>query len=173
MSHTVAGLLAMASSFVAAILVAVWYVAPWLRDRPARTALTALAWVHVFRYVAPQVLTAQSHGLGISDALRDQIMYGDLACAALALAAVVALRMRPSVARWPLWLLVVATVVDLANAAIGGLREGALETASGWSWMILAFYVPALWVGTALVVWVLVTRGGELVRGGGSRLTAR
>jgi len=167
MSQAVAALVAMTISFVVGTLIAVWYAAPWLRAKPVATALTALAWVHVFRYVALLIVAAQAHGVDISDGLRDQIMYGDLAGAALALAAVVTLRMKASLASVPLWLLVVATVVDLVNAVIGGLREGALETATDWSWMILTFYVPALWVSIALVVWVLITRARELKAVGG------
>ena len=36
-----------------------WYAVPWLNARPRADALTALLWVHVFRYVALQVFSAQ------------------------------------------------------------------------------------------------------------------
>ena len=56
------------------------------------------------------------------------------------------------------WLFVFATAVDLGNALVVGLREDLFERASGVSWLILTFYVPALWLTTGLVVWQLVTR---------------
>src|SRR5262249_25660007 len=39
-----------------------WYVAPWLQAQSRAGALTALLWVHVFRYVALQVFAAQREG---------------------------------------------------------------------------------------------------------------
>ena len=39
-----------------------WYVIPWLNTRPRADALIALLWVHVFRYVALQVFSAQRTG---------------------------------------------------------------------------------------------------------------
>jgi hypothetical protein len=51
-----------------------------------------------------------------------------------------------------------ATVVDLGNALVLGLREDLFARASGVSWLILTFYVPAFWVTTGLVVWQLLTR---------------
>jgi len=36
--------------------IARWYVAPWLTGRPRADALMALLWIHVFRYLALQVV---------------------------------------------------------------------------------------------------------------------
>ena len=52
-----------------------------------------------------------------------------------------------------LWLFVVATLVDLGNDTIAGIREQLFATAVGTTWMILIFYVPALWVTLALIAW--------------------
>jgi hypothetical protein len=50
-----------------------------------------------------------------------------------------------------------------------GIREDLFDRAADLSWLILAFYVPALWVSVALVAWRLWTReeaGGLAVRWG-------
>jgi len=49
-------------------------------------------------------------------------------------------------------------VADLGNALVVGLREELFERATGVSWLILTFYVPALWLTTALTAWQLMTR---------------
>jgi hypothetical protein len=62
----------------------------------------------------------------------------------LALATLYALRHRWRGAVALAWVLVAATVVDLGNAAVRGLREQLFAEAEGWSWFILTFYLPAL-----------------------------
>jgi hypothetical protein len=44
-----------------------------------------------------------------------------------------------------------------------GIREHLFDKATDLSWLILTFYVPALWVSVALVVWRLWTRRGERI----------
>ena len=151
MSQNAAALGAMTISFVAFGLAAAWYAWPWLRERPPRTGLTLLLWIHVFRYVALQIFSSVRAGFEISPELRDQIVYGDLIGAAAALLAILLLRLAPRYASPALWLFLLVTVADLANAGIGGAREGAFATASDVTWLILTFYVPLLWVSTALV----------------------
>lgn len=95
------------------------------------------------------------------DHLRDQIAYGDVAGMVLAVLALLALRARARMAIPLVWLFVVATAADLSNGLVGGMREGMLGKANGVTWLILVFYVPALWTTLALVVWQLLARRGE------------
>jgi hypothetical protein len=76
----------------------------------------------------------------------------------LALATLCALHYRWRLAIPLAWGFVVATVLDLSNAAVMGIREDLFDKATDVSWLILTFYVPALWVSVALVVWQLWTR---------------
>jgi len=158
MSLTAAGLIAMAISFVVFVLLAVWYVAPWMRQRPLAIALTVPLWVHAFRYVALQIFSAQHFGFGISDSLANEIAWGDVAGALLALAALWLLRSGSRAAVPVVWVFIVETGVDLVNATVMGIRERAQETAFAVTWLILDLYVPMLWVTLALVVWRLVAR---------------
>jgi len=157
-SLTVAAAVAMLASFAAGTFVAVSYVAPWLRTRPFPQAITPLLAAHLFRHVALQLVSAQRFGFDISNAGRDEIVYGDLAGMSLALLALAAIRLGWTLWKPVTWLFVLATVADLGNALVLGLREDLFARASGVSWLILTFYVPALWLTTALVVWQLVTR---------------
>src|SRR5262249_52632061 len=81
-------------SFILFAIASAWYVVPWLKARPLADALSALVWVHVFRYIALQIHSAQKFGFAVSDFGRDGILYGDLAGALIAFAAIVALRYR-------------------------------------------------------------------------------
>src|SRR5215471_8791354 len=118
-----AGLTANALSLVVFILIARWYAAPWLRTKSRATALTVLLWVNAFRFVALELFSAQQAGLAIPDRLRDEIAYGDVAGAILAVICIFALRRRSRTAIPLIWILAGATFLDLANALLGGIRN--------------------------------------------------
>ncbi|HEY3057234.1 MAG TPA: hypothetical protein VGK31_15010 [Thermoanaerobaculia bacterium] len=158
MDTTPALLLANTLSFAVCVILSFFYIVPWLRKQELAIALTPLLWVHAFRHVALQVFSAQRAGLAIPDRFRNEIAFGDVAGMILALLAIIALRRRARLAIPLTWLFVIITAADLLNAMIGGMREGMLATAYGVTWLILAFYVPALWTTLALIVWLLVSR---------------
>jgi len=161
MSLQAAQALAQASSLAVFATMAIWYVAPWLKRRGRAAALAPLLWVHVFRYVALQTVSAQQAGFPISDGGRDEIIYGDVGGAILAVLAIVALRRR---ARWSIplvWLLVAETAFDTVTNVMGGVRERLFGAASGVTWFILSFYVPVIIVSLGLLVWQLYTRRGQ------------
>jgi hypothetical protein len=161
MDTTKALLVANTLTFVVYVTFAVWYVVPWIRKKAWNVALASLLWVHAFRHVALQVYSAQKAGLAVPDSFRDQIALGDVVGMVLALLTLFALRKPARVAIPLIWLFVVVTAVDLLNAMIGGMREGMLGVAHGVTWLILAFYVPALWTTLTLIVWQLVSRRGQ------------
>src|SRR5438093_4268888 len=161
MSLQTAQALAQASSLAVFATMAIWYVAPWLNRRGRAAALAPLLWVHVFRYVALQTVSAQHAGFPISDGGRDEIISGDVAGAILAALAIVALRRR---ARWSIplvWVLVAETAFDTVTNVMGGIRERLFGAASGVTWFILSFYVPVIIVRLGLLVCQLSTRRGE------------
>lgn len=94
-----------------------------------------------------------------------QIAFGDLAGLILALAALFALRYRWRFSIPLVWIFLVATVLDLGNAAVQGVREELFGSALDVTWMILVFYVPALWVSLVLIGWQLIARRGEALYG--------
>jgi hypothetical protein len=158
MDPTRALYLANTLSFVVYLAIGFWYFVPWTRGKSRAEALVPLLWVHAFRHVALQIFSAQRAGFAISDSLRNEIAYGDVIGMILALVSLFALRARSAAAIPIVWLFVVVTTADLLNAAIGGMREALFGSAQGVTWLILAFYVPALWVTLGFMVWQLVSR---------------
>jgi hypothetical protein len=138
-----------------------WYVVPWLNARPRADALIALLWVHVFRYVALQVFSAQHGGFPISDGGAMEIVIGDVAGAAMAFAAIVLLRWKSGIGILLAWALVAETAYDTVTNIHGGVREHLMGAASGVTWMILVFFVPAVVVSCVLLAWQLYARRGE------------
>jgi hypothetical protein len=143
------------------ITLARWYVAPWLAKRERADALIALLWIHVFRYVALQVFVAQRDGFPISDHGALEIVIGDVGGAIIAFTAIVLLRQRAFAGVVLCWLLVAETATDTFLNIRGGVEEHLMGAASGVTWMILVFFVPAVIVSVGLLVWQLVSRRQE------------
>lgn len=157
-AHALAQLLSLAVF----ALIGAWYVAPWIAARQRADALIPLVWVHAFRYIALQVFSAQKAGFPISDGGRDQILYGDLTGAAVALAAIIALRYRSRLAIPLVFLLIAETAADtVLNVGFVGVPEHLFEAANGVTWLVTAFYVPVIIVSLVLLGWQLFTRRGE------------
>jgi uncharacterized protein involved in response to NO len=151
-------------SLIVFVTIARWYVMPWLRIQQRATALIALLWPHVFRYIALQAYSAQHAGFPISDSGVNAIVYGDVGGMILALITITALRheARPAIAL--VWLLVAATAVDTVLNVSDGIREHLFGAATAVTWMVVAFYVPLLMVSLGLTVWQLYSRRGEPLR---------
>jgi hypothetical protein len=152
------------AQFISLIVLAAmarWYIVPWLNGRPRADALTALLWVHVFRYVALQVFSAQHGGFPISDGGAMEIVVGDVAGATIAFIAIALLRQRSRLGVPLAWLLVAETAYDIVTNIHGGVREHLMGAASGVTWMILAFFVPMVVVSAVLLGWQLYARRGE------------
>ncbi len=161
MIYTAAAGLASTLSFIVFLLMATWYVIPWLESRSRADALTALLWVQAFRYIALQIFSAQRFGFAVSDGARDQIAAGDVIGAILAVSAIIALRYKARISIGLTWLFAAETAFDLANSTIAGVNEQLFATAAAVTWLILTFYVPLLWVSLGLIVWQLYSRQRE------------
>ena len=161
MTLTSAAALANVLNFVMFAMIAVWYVAPWLTGRPRAEALTTLLWVHAFRDIALQIFSAQKFGFAVSNETRDVIVGGDLLGMTLAVTSIIALRYRASMAPLVIWAFVAETAFDLVYTSILGVREQLYESASALTFLIVAFYVPLLWVTLGLVMWQLYVRRHE------------
>ncbi len=161
MTLALAQQLAQMFTLVISVIMAVWYFAPWSRARGRADALIPLLWVQAFRYVALQIVSAQQAGYPISDGRRDQLVYGDLLGAILALTTIGALRYRARVSIPLVWLLVAETVFDIVSNVGGGIRERLFGVANGTTWFLQSFYIPLVIVTLGLIVWQLFARRGE------------
>jgi hypothetical protein len=148
-------------SLFAYAAIAAWYVAPWLKSRSRADALIALLWVHVFRYVALEVFSAQHTGFAISDGGAMEIVIGDVAGAVIAFATIALLRYRVRFAIPLAWLLVAETAYDTVTNIHGGIQEHLMGAASGTTWRTLVFFVPMVVVSTVLIAWQLYARRRE------------
>jgi hypothetical protein len=136
-------------SLAAYVLIALWYVVPRLSEMPRETALQPLVWVHAFRMIG-------AVGVGVPLLFQRMVGIGDLVTAVLALLALAALRARASGAIALVWLVLVVGTADTINAIIQSMRYGVFTHPLGVNWVIVAIYVPALLVSSALILWQLV-----------------
>jgi hypothetical protein len=138
-------------SLVAYALIAFWYVTPRLSQLPRELALVPLLWIHAFRIVGGTILAPGAVDAGVPTDFRVMIGYGDLATAALALVALIALRARFRGAIALVWLCVVVGTLDTVNAIIQSMRDSVFTYPLGVNWIIVAIYVPALVVSSVLI----------------------
>jgi hypothetical protein len=132
-------------------LIAAWYVVPRLARLPLASALAALLWVHVFRIVGGSILAPGAVGPGVPTEFREMIGYGDMVTGFLALAAVIALRVRLSYAIALVWICVTFGMLDTVNAIVQSMRFDVFTHALGVNWVIVTMYVPALLVSSLLI----------------------
>jgi len=149
--------------------IARWHVVPWLNSRSRADALIALLWVHVFRYVALQIFSAQHDGFPISDREAMHIVIGDVTGAFIAYFAIVLLRNKSRLAVPLAWLLALETVYDTVSNVRGGISEHLMGAASGITWLTLVFFVPMVVVSVLLLLWQLYTRRSEAIDSTSSR----
>jgi hypothetical protein len=145
-------------SLVAYALIAFWYAVPRLSRLPREAALVPLLWIHAFRVVGGTILAPGAVDAGVPMEFRTMIGYGDLVTAALALVALIALRVRFSGAIALVWLCVVVGMLDTVNAIIQSMRDSVFSYALGVNWVIVSVYVPALVVSSLLIFMQLLRR---------------
>ena len=144
-------------SLAAYALIAFWYLVPRLSRLAREAALVPLLWVHAFRMVGGTILAPGAVDAGVPMAFRVMIGYGDLATAALALLALVALRARFSGAIALVWLCITVGMLDTINAIIQSVRFNVFSFPLGFNWVIVAVYVPALLVSSLLIFMQLLS----------------
>lgn len=142
-------------------LIATWYVAPWLKKLDKRQALTALLWVHVFRYLALYLLVAQREGYAISDQVLTVVVIGDLGGAVLALAGIIFLRTRSRLGPIFAALVLLASITDFFVGTYVRSHHGPDPEATGVWWLVFVFFAPLVLVNLPLLGWQLYRRRGE------------
>jgi hypothetical protein len=136
---------------VAYALIGWWYVSPRLAGLPREAALVPLVWVHTFRMVGGTILAPGAVDAAVPAEFRTMIGWGDMVTAALALLALVALRVK-----WPgaialVWLFLAVGLLDTVNAIIQSMRFSVFAHGLGFNWVIVTAYVPALLVSSVLI----------------------
>ncbi len=147
-------------ALVAYALIGWWYVAPRLSRLQREVALMPLLWVHAFRIVGGTILAPGANDAAVPSEFRTMIGIGDLATAALALIALLALRYRFSGAIALVWLCLAVGLLDTVNAIIQSMRFSVFDHPLGVNWVIVTMYVPALLVSSVLIFIQLRRRDG-------------
>ena len=158
MSGTALFLLQMSISFIVFVILAWWYLMPRISNLPLESALVPLIWIHVFRNIGLSILAPGAVDPTLPADFTNGVAYGDLAAAILAILSLLALRYRMPGAVILVWVFVVVGTADLILAVINGVRVDAFSHPLGASWLIVTMYVPALWVSSLIVFYLLLTR---------------
>jgi len=128
-------------------LVAKWYVAPWLAEKPIHSALIALIFPHAFRHLGLAFLVPGLVAQPLPGSFAFAAAYGDFVSGLLALLSLVALRGRWSLALPLVWLFNIVGTADLLNALRHAEAVPHLQT----TWYIPTFVVPLLLVTHAMI----------------------
>lgn len=145
------------SSILIFALAGWWWAWPRLKAMRLNDALSLLLLVHLFRTMGISLMVREA-GIDMPATAAQEIGYGDLVAALLALISIIALRYRPAIALPIVWLFSVVGMVDLVNAQIVGVQFNLLQHTLGPGWYIVTYYVPLLWVTHVLIVLLLVKR---------------
>lgn len=143
-------------SVVVFSMVVTWYVWPLLTKLSRSSALTLLLFVHVFRYVGMTLLVTGMVDPQLPIGFRASAAYGDLLEAALAFAAIFALRSQWRFAIPLVWVANSWGFLDLLNGVRGVLQLNVPRFDLATLWYVYTFYAPLVLVSHVMIFWVLI-----------------
>jgi hypothetical protein len=150
-------------SYAVLVLMARWFVAPYLATQPVRKVMLLLLAPHLAHHIGLAVLVPGVVGAAFPADFARIITVGELIMLVLLMVCMGALKNRSVRAPVFLW---VFTVTGLAYNVIGdwvALLDGpTLMNNFNAHWYVSVFYVPVLFVSHILVLMNLVKRGQEL-----------
>jgi hypothetical protein len=152
--------LSIAGAFLTSTVVAYTYVWPALRAMPRNDALRLLAAFHAFRFLGMNFLVSGFVSSGLNSDFANQVGWGDLIAAALALLSMAALSWRWSLAIPIVWIFNIWGTLDLLNAYYMGATKIGNPGLMGAGIYIPALYVPLLLVSHVLA-FVILSRAGS------------
>ena len=138
-------------------LIARFYIVPRIAVLPRADSLTALMFIHCFRYIGMAFLITGVTSVALDPRFANSAAYGDLLAAVLAIVAIIALRRTWAVAIPLVWIFNIIGTLDLLNALFQGVRHVA-DGQFGAMYFIPALIVPALLVTHYLIFVVLLRR---------------
>ena len=147
--------LSVVGAFLTSSVVAYTYVWPAVRAMPRDDALRLLAAFHAFRFLGMNFLVSGFVSLQLSSDFANQVGWGDLIAAVLALLSMAALSWRWSIAVPMVWIFNIWGTLDLLNAYYMGATKIGNPGLMGAGIYIPALYVPLLLVGHVLAFVIL------------------
>ncbi len=139
-------------------LVGGWYVWPFLATIARSSALVALLFVHVPRYVGMTLLVTGMVDPKLPEGFRWNAAYGDLLEAALALASIFALRGAWRYALPLVWVTNIWGFADLLNGVRGVVQLNVPSYGLATFWYVYTFYAPLVLVSHLMIFLVLLKR---------------
>jgi len=137
-------------------IVLAWYVWPYLTKLSRNSALIALLFVHVFRYLGMTLLVPGMVDPKLPREVLLNTAYGDLLAAALAFVAVFALRRNWRVGVLLAWVFNTWGFLDLLNALRGIFAVNLPSYYLGSIWFIYTFYAPLVIISHLMIFWILI-----------------
>ena len=151
-------------SLIVVGLLARWYAAPWLAEKPLEVVLMALIAPHAFRHIGLAFIVPALNQPGMPLEFATAAAHGDLFSGILALVVLIALKSRWAMAIPLAWVFSIVGLADLANA----LRQDDAILHMGATWFIPTFVVPILLVTHVMVIARLVKHAKGLRFSGAS-----
>jgi len=148
--------LQLVSSVFVISLVTAWYIWPALTKLPKNSALIALLFVHVPRYVGMTLLVPDMVDPKLPREFLSGAAYGDLIEAAMALACIFALRSNWRFAVALVWLANIWGFADLLKGVVGLLQVNVPSFNLATFWYIYTFYAPLVVVSHLMIFWILI-----------------
>jgi hypothetical protein len=142
-------------SLIAYVLIAKWYLWPWLVSVSKKQAYTPLLIFHSFRHIGLAFLIPGITYRALDPGFSIPAAYGDLLAAILAFVALIAVRLDRKSSTILIWIFNIIGALDLINALFQGLQKipaGHL----GSTHFIPAVIVPALLVTHYLIFQLLI-----------------
>ncbi len=141
-------------------MIARFYIMPRIAVLPRTDSLTALLFIHCFRYVGMAFLIAGVTSVAMDPRFANPAAYGDLLAAVLAILSIIALRRGWAIAIPLVLIFNIEGSLDLLNALFQG---GRYHTSGefGATYFIPVVIVPALLVIHYLIFVVLLRRSGS------------
>ncbi|NLS18392.1 hypothetical protein HGP16_17680 [Rhizobium sp. P40RR-XXII] len=147
--------LSVAGAFLTSSVVAYVYVWPAVGTMPRYEALRLLAAFHAFRFLGMNFLVSGFVSPELSSDFANQVGWGDLIAAVLALVSMAALSWRWPIAVPIVWIFNIWGTMDLLNAYYLGITRIGNPGLFGAAIYIPALYVPLLLVNHGLAFTIL------------------
>lgn len=160
MSGTTVNLIATSFSLMVFTSIAIWYVYPWVKTQEQLSAFVPLIGIHLFRNVGMMALAPGMAASEVSISIYEQMAYGDLISAALALIAIFIIRNQKSmiVALGAIWVFNIFGFLDVLHAMNLAMGNGLADLPMGATWLVGVFYVPMLIVSHIMIFYMLRKR---------------
>jgi len=149
--------------YIALGLISVIYVYPRLVRAPLLNALTAITFVHAFRFLGASYLNPGLSGLDPASSWALAAGFGDLTVSVLAIAAIVSMRIKAPWCLSLVWMLNIVGFADTIFAQSGAMFLHLWTSLTGVGWLISITVVPGLLIAhTLMTILLFRTRGVQL-----------